>query len=67
MENTALNWILVSSFGFVSVSLGVKWIGEILIDYLMAKQGVQVMRVTPNDLEKIMKEGEEDDDSTDRR
>jgi len=61
MESTSLNWILVTSFGFVSVALGIKWIGEIVIEYLMARQGYQVVRMSQEDVERMLQEGDDDD------
>ena len=62
MECSTLNVILVSSFGFVSIALGVKWISETLIHYALAKQGMQMQIMTEEDLKKMM-EGD-DDNST---
>ena len=44
MEGTTLNMILVFSFLFVSVSLGVKWIGEIILQIVLARQGLQIQK-----------------------
>lgn len=55
MEGTTLNMILVFSFLFVSVALGVKWLGEIIIKIVLCKQEKE-------QLEKIFAALEEDDD-----
>ena len=44
MEGTTLNMILVFSFLFVSVALGVKWIGEIIIQIILSRQGLEMQK-----------------------
>lgn len=56
METTLLNTIFVFSFFFVSVALGIKWIGEAVIQAILANKGLQMLR----DDEPI-KQKEEDD------
>ena len=55
METNILNIILVASFAFVSVAVGVKWAIESLIDYQMAKHGMRMMS-------EINKEAEDDEE-----
>jgi hypothetical protein len=59
MENTELSMILVFSFLFVSVALGVKWIGEIILQIVLAKQGLEMQK---KDLDRLFQALEEDDD-----
>lgn len=54
MEMTLLNMIFVFSFAFVSVALGIKWIGEIILQVVLARQGLMISRDT------LEKEDEED-------
>ena len=54
MEGTTLNMILVFSFLFVSVALGIKWLGEIIIKIVLCKQEKE-------QLEKIFAALEEDE------
>tara|TARA_R100000541_G_scaffold52216_1_gene59881 strand:- start:108 stop:284 length:177 start_codon:yes stop_codon:yes gene_type:complete len=42
MDGTTLNMILVFSFLFVSVALGVKWIGEIIIQVIVTRHNFQL-------------------------
>lgn len=56
METTLLNTIFVFSFFFVSVALGVKWIGEAVIQAILANKGLQMLRD-----DEPMKQKEEDD------
>ena len=37
MDGTTLNMILVFSFLFVSVAVGVKWIGEIILQIIVTR------------------------------
>lgn len=50
MEGTTLNMILVFSFLFVSTALGVKWIGEIIIQIILSRQGLQIQKEELNKL-----------------
>lgn len=50
MEGTTLNMILVFSFLFVSTALGVKWIGEIIIQIILSRQGLQMQKEELNKL-----------------
>ena len=63
MECSTLNIILVVSFAFVSVALGVKWATETFINYALAKQGMQMQVLTQEEFRRMMEE-DEDDDST---
>ena len=54
MEGTTLNMILVFSFLFVSTTLGIKWLGEIIIKIILCKQEQE-------QLEKIFSALEDDD------
>lgn len=60
MEYNILNVTLVVSFAFVSVALGVKWLGEALIDYRLAKLGLIMSKMQPQDLEALTKEDEDE-------
>jgi hypothetical protein len=44
MEINILNIILVTSFAFLSVALGVKWAIESVIDYKMAQYGLRMLK-----------------------
>jgi hypothetical protein len=44
MENTFLNILMVGSFAFVSVALGLKWSIQCLVDYRMARHGMKMLR-----------------------
>lgn len=61
MECTQLNIILVASFAFVSVALGVKWISQTLIEYALAQQGLQMSKLTQEDIDRMFKEDEDED------
>lgn len=50
MEGATLNMILVFSFLFVSTALGVKWIGEIIIQIILSRQGLQIQKEELNKL-----------------
>ena len=50
MEGKTLNMILVFSFLFVSTALGVKWIGEIIIQIILSRQGLQMQKEELNKL-----------------
>ncbi len=51
--------ILVFSFLFVSVALGVKWIGEIILQIVLAKQGLQMQR---EDMDRLFEALEDEDE-----
>jgi len=59
MEGTTLNMILVFSFLFVSVALGVKWIGETILQIVLARQGLQMQR---EDMDRLLDALEEEED-----
>jgi hypothetical protein len=59
MDINILNIILVASFGFVSVALGVRWLGQTYIDWKLAKLGMIIERFENGKLI-----GEEEDDNT---
>lgn len=44
MEFTLLNTVFVFSFFFVSVSLGIKWLGETIIQIILARQGLEMIK-----------------------
>jgi len=60
MECTQLNIVLVASFAFVSVALGVKWISQTLIEYALAQQGLQMSKLTQEDIDRMFKEDEDE-------
>lgn len=51
--------ILVFSFLFVSVALGVKWIGETILQIVLARQGLQMQR---EDMDRLLDALEEEED-----
>jgi len=53
MEINWLSILCVGSFAFVSVALGIRWIGDAIINYQLAKQGMMITR--------ILQEEEEDE------
>jgi hypothetical protein len=59
MEGTTLNMILVFSFLFVSFALGVKWIGEIIIQIILSRQGLEMQK---EELNRLFEALEDDDD-----
>jgi nicotinamide riboside transporter PnuC len=59
MEGTTLNMILVFSFLFVSVALGVKWIGEMILQIVLARQGLQMQR---EDMDRLFEALEDEDE-----
>jgi|TARA_R110002096_G_scaffold370836_1_gene564266 hypothetical protein len=61
MECTQLNIVLVASFAFVSVALGVKWISQTLIEYALAQQGLQMSKLTQEDIDRMFQEDEDED------
>ncbi len=44
MEFTLLNIVFVFSFFFVSVALGIKWLGETIIQIILARQGLEMVK-----------------------
>jgi len=50
MEINLLTITLVTSFAFLSVSLGVKWAIESVIDYKMAQYGLRMLREEQPDI-----------------
>lgn len=52
-----MNPLVEMSFIFVSVALGIKWISQTLLEYALAKHGIQMMRISKEQLEEL-----EDDD-----
>lgn len=58
MEHSLLNIILVLSFAFVSIALGIRWLGQIIIEYKLAKIGMMLER--KKDFTQIMVEEEDD-------
>ena len=52
--------ILVFSFLFVSVALGVKWIGEIILQIVLAKQGLQMQREDMDRLFEVLEDEDEE-------
>ncbi len=59
MEYNILNITLVVSFAFVSVALGVRWLGQTYIDYKLAQIGLIMEKYDRDNF--IM---EEEDDNT---
>lgn len=45
MEINWLSILCIGSFAFVSVALGIKWLGEIIIDYRLAKSGMMIHKI----------------------
>lgn len=62
MEGTTLNMILVFSFLFVSVALGVKWIGEIILQIVLARQGLEMQKQELNKLFEALEEEIDDEE-----
>ena len=58
MEINVLTIVLVVAFAFLSISLGVKWAIESVIDYKMAQYGMRMLREEQPDIFEI----EVDDD-----
>ena len=54
MEYNILNIILVVSFAFVSIALGIRWIGQAMIEYRLAKLGLMMERMDEKEFKKIM-------------
>jgi hypothetical protein len=61
MEGTTLNMILVFSFLFVSVALGVKWIGEVIIQIILTRQGLEMQKEELNKLFDALEEETDDE------
>lgn len=53
----SMNPLVELAFIFVSVALGIRWISQTLIEYGLAKHGIEMMRVSKQQLEEL-----EDDD-----
>lgn len=64
MEGSTLNMILVFSFLFVSSALAFKWIGEVIIQIILAKQGLEIQKQTQLDI--VFTPWEEEDEKDDR-
>lgn len=60
MEGTTLNMILVFSFLFVSFALGVKWIGEIIIQIILSRQGLEMQKEELNRLFEALEDDEDE-------
>jgi len=60
MEYNILNIALVGSFAFLTVALGIKWLGEALIEYRLAKLGLLMSKMDPKDLQQLVEEDEDD-------
>lgn len=58
--NEGLNSVVVFSFFFVSVALGIKWISETLVEYALAKQGLQMTKMNAEQMKKFL-EGEDEE------
>ena len=58
MEMNILNVALVGRFAFLTVALGIKWLGEALIEYRLAKLGLMMSKMDAKDLQQL---AEEDD------
>lgn len=52
-----MNPLVEMAFIFVSFALGIKWLTQTLIEYALAKRGIQMMRLSKEQLEEL-----EDDD-----
>ena len=61
MEYNILNIILVVSFAFVSIALGIRWIGQAMIEYRLAKVGMMMERMDDEEFKKMMKEMKDED------
>jgi len=59
MDGTILNMVLVFSFMFVSVALGVKWIGEIILQIILSRHGLQMQR---DDMDRLFEALEDEDE-----
>lgn len=61
MEINILNIALVGSFAFLTVALGIKWLGEALIEYRLAKLGLLMSKMHPRDLQELVEEDEDEE------
>lgn len=52
--------ILVFSFLFVSFALGVKWIGEIIIQIILSRQGLEMQKEELNRLFEALEDDEDE-------
>ncbi len=59
MENI-LNIILVLSFAFVSIALGVRWVAQTIIEYKLARFGLMMERLDKKEYERMMEDSNED-------
>jgi len=57
VECSVFNWIVMAAVSFVSVAFGVRLFGTTLIEYALAKRGLEMQ----------IRESEDDDDTIDRR
>ena len=57
MECSVFNWIVMAAVSFVSVAFGVRLFGTTLIEYALAKRGLEMQ----------IRGSEDDDDTIDRR
>jgi hypothetical protein len=57
MEGTTLNMILVFSFLFVSVAVGVKWIGEIILQIIVTRYNFRIQE----ELFEVLEEEEDEE------
>ena len=60
MEYNILNILLVLSFSFVSISLGVRWIAQTIIEYKLARFGLMMERLDKKEFERMMEDKHED-------
>ena len=60
MEMNILNVALVGSFAFLTVALGIKWLGEALIEYRLAKLGLMMSKMDAKDLQQLVEEDEDE-------
>jgi hypothetical protein len=58
MEGTTLNMILVFSFLFVSVAVGVKWIGEIILQIIVTRYNFRIQE----ELFEVLEEEEDEEE-----
>jgi hypothetical protein len=60
MEYNILNILLVLSFSFVSIALGVRWIAQTIIEYKLARFGLMMERLDKKEFERMMEDKHED-------
>lgn len=60
MEYNILNIILVLSFAFVSIALGIRWVAQTIIEYKLARFGLMMERLDKNQYERMMEDNNED-------